>query len=210
MGAADPAAIEGGGAFRVAAVVLAAGTSRRMGGVNKLLAEVGGRPVLQRVLDAVAGCDVDPIVVVTGHDSERVEQLLARRDVVIAHNPHYAAGLSTSLRCGLATLPPAVDGALICLGDMPRLEARHLRGLLGAFAPARGCAVCVPVYAGRRGNPVLWARRFFDEMAAVEGDAGAGRLLAVHADVLCEVPMEDDAVLHDVDSPADLARAQRA
>lgn len=186
---------------RIAAVVLAAGQSRRMGARNKLLAAVDGVPMVARAVQAaLAGVDAG-VYVVTGHEHEQVARALASYDISVVHNPRYAQGLSASLASGLAALPDDVDGALVCLGDMPRVTPAHIHQLVAAFDPEEGRAVCVPLWDGRRGHPVLWARRFFAEMSDVKGDVGARHLLGEYADLLCEVPVEDDGVLLDVDSP---------
>lgn len=185
----------------IAALVLAAGQSRRMGAVNKLLADVDGKPMVRRSVDAVLGSRARPVVVVTGHEAERVRAALAGLPVTFVDNPGYAEGLSTSLRRGLAALPETAQGALVCLGDMPLVESGQLDRLIAAFDPPAGRAICVPVWHGKRGNPVLWARRFFAEMQAVDGDVGARHLIGEHGDSVHEVEMESDAVLIDIDSP---------
>lgn len=192
---------------RIAALVLAAGRSSRMGAANKLLEPVQGRPMLLRVLDAVERSKARPIVVVTGHEAERVSALLGGRNLTVAHNPAYADGLAGSLRTGLRALPDSIDGVVVCLADMPRIEARHIERLIAAFNPVEGRAVCVPTHAGRRGNPVLWASRFLEEMQALQGDSGAKRLIDEHEDLVAEVAMDDDGVLVDVDTPPELAAA---
>jgi molybdenum cofactor cytidylyltransferase len=113
------------------------------------------------------------------------------------------------LASGLAELGEDVDGALICLGDMPRVTHDHIKKLVEAFDPLEGRAICVPLWAGKRGHPVLWARRFFAEMSDIKGDVGARHLLGEYAELLAEIPVDDDGVLLDVDSPAAL-RAIRA
>jgi len=191
---------------RIAAIVLAAGQSRRMGGINKLVAEIDGGPMVARVADAVLASRARPIVVVTGYEQDRVRSALAGRDVCFAHNPDYGEGLSTSLRTGLAALADAdIDGAIICLGDMPDITAAVIDSLIAAYDPVEGRAICVPTYKGKRGNPVLWGRGFFADMAALTGDVGARHLIGANAEVVCEVPTDDDAVLLDIDSPDALA-----
>jgi len=190
---------------RIAAMVLAAGQSRRMGKENKLLAPVDGRPMVAHVVDAVLASQAKPVAVVTGHDYAAVEAVLPKGRYTLAHNPDYASGLSASLRRGLAALPEDIDGVLVCLGDMPRLTPAILNRLIAAFDPVEGRAICVPTWQGKRGNPVLFARRFFAEMQEVAGDTGARALIGDHAEVVCEVPMDDDAVLVDVDTPEGLA-----
>ncbi len=186
---------------RVAALVLAAGRSRRMGTRNKLLAVVDGVPMVARVVDAALASVDAGVYVVTGHEHEQVASVLAGRKVRLVHNPDYAEGLSTSLRAGLAALGEDVDAVLVCLGDMPRVSPAHMDKLIAAFDPNQGRAICVPMWQGRRGHPVLWARQFFAEMRTIKGDVGARHLLGEYADLTCEVPVADDGVLVDVDSP---------
>ncbi len=199
---------------RVAAVVLAAGRSSRMGGVNKLLADIDGAALVARTVDAVLASAARPVVVVTGHQADEVRTALAGRPVIFAHNPAFADGLSTSLRAGLAALaveapmeaPMEVDGALVCLGDMPMVGAAVIDRLIAAYNPAEGRAICVPVSCGKRGNPVLWDRRFFTDMMLVSGDTGARHLIGLNSAAVCEVPMDNHSVLDDVDTPEALAR----
>ncbi|WP_454916503.1 NTP transferase domain-containing protein [Xanthobacter sediminis] len=191
----------------VAAVVLAAGRGTRMGGPNKLLAEVGGRPVVRRVVEAALASCARPVVVVTGHQAERVRAALKGLDVTFAHNPDYRDGLAGSLAAGIAAVPPASPAALVLLGDMPLLEAATLDRLVSAFAPDEGRLVVVPVAEGRRGNPVLWSRRFFAELSALEGDVGARHLIAAHGEAVCEVKVAGPGTLIDVDTPEALRAA---
>jgi molybdenum cofactor cytidylyltransferase len=186
---------------RVAAIVLAAGRSTRMGGPNKLLAEIGGRPLVRIVAEQALASRAAPVIVVTGHERAKVEAALAGLKLRLVHNPDYAAGLSTSLKAGLAALPPHVDGAIVCLGDMPQVTAALIDRLAEAFDPERGALVVVPTIEGKRGNPVVWSRRFFPDLMALEGDVGARHLIAAYADVVAEVPVEDAAALTDVDTP---------
>lgn len=194
---------------RIGALILAAGRSTRMGSANKLLAEVEGAPMVVRAIDAALASQAGKAVVVTGHDAERVATAIAGRDVTVVHNPDYAAGMSTSLHRGLAAFDDSVDGVIVCLADMPRVTAATLDRLIAAFNPVEGRAICVPTWNGKRGNPVLWAKRFFPEMAEIHGDTGARHLIGEHGDLVCEVAMADDAVLIDVDTPEALTAVNR-
>ena len=211
---ASPERVSRERAPRIAALILAAGQSRRMGVRNKLLAGIDGIPMVARVVEAaIAGTREGingGVHVVTGHQHQQVAAVLAGRDVHLVHNPRYADGLSTSLARGLKALAPDVDAALVCLGDMPRVTSAHIKRLVEAFDPLEGRAVCVPTWAGKRGHPILWARRFFDEMSEIKGDVGARHLLGEYAELLCEIPMDDDGVLLDVDSPGALRRLRSA
>jgi molybdenum cofactor cytidylyltransferase len=194
---------------RVAAIVLAAGRSRRMGAANKLLAPLAGDPVIAHAVDAALASRAATVVVVTGHQAARVRAALAGRDVEFAHNRHYARGISSSLRRGLAALDPATSGALVCLGDMPWVSTADLDALIAAFARADR-PICVPVRGRRRGNPVLWPARHFAELRALQGDLGGRRLLRRYAREVARVPMSDTGVTRDLDTAADLAAARRA
>ena len=108
--------------LKVAAIVLAAGRSLRMAPRNKLLELVEGKSIIAHGVDAVLGSGADPVIVVTGFEAPRVAEALHGSNVKIVHNAGYEQGLSTSLRSGLGALPPNIDGALILLGDMPKIE----------------------------------------------------------------------------------------
>lgn len=186
---------------RVAAIVLAAGQSRRTGKINKLLAEIEGTPMVARVLTEVSASAASPIIVVTGHESDRVRVALQRDGMTFVQNADYAEGLSTSLKVGLRAVPEDIDGVIVCLGDMPRVKATHIDRLIAAFNPLEGRAICVPTFTGKRGNPVLWGAQFLEEMQEVAGDVGARHLIGAHGELVAEVPIDDDGVLVDVDTP---------
>jgi molybdenum cofactor cytidylyltransferase len=185
----------------IAAVVLAAGRSSRMGGPNKLLAAIRGRPLVRIVAEAVLGSKARPVMVVTGHERERVEAALAGLPVTFVHNPNYAEGLGTSLKAGVAAMPAEVDGAVICLGDMPQVEAAMIDRLIAAIDPDKGALVAVPTIEGKRGNPVVWSQRFFADLMAVEGDVGARHLIGRYGEAVVEVPVSNTGVLADIDTP---------
>ena len=188
-------------ALAIAALVLGAGRSSRMGGPNKLLAEINGKPLIRIVTEQALASHARPVFVVTGHQRDRVEAALAGLPVRFVNNPHFADGLGTSLKAGIAALPADVDGAIVCLGDMPQVDAALIDRLTAAIDPDKGALVAVPVIDGKRGNPVVWSRRFFSDLMAVEGDIGARYLIARHAEAVVEVPVEGTAALTDVDTP---------
>jgi molybdenum cofactor cytidylyltransferase len=190
---------------KIAALILAAGQSRRMGSANKLLAEVDGQPMVAHAAETVLASEADPVIAVTGHESERISEILAPYNLTIVHNPRYAEGISSSVQRGLAALPSDIDGALVCLGDMPRVTAAAIDKLIAAFNPVEQRAICVPTWRGKRGNPVLLAARFFPEINDIAGDVGARGLIGAYPELVCEVEMADDGILLDVDTPQALA-----
>src|SRR3954447_2737033 len=195
---------------KIAGLILAAGRSTRMGGPNKLLEEINGKALVRHVAEHVLASRAKPVIVVTGHQKERVERALAGVPVTIGHNPDFAAGLSTSLKTGIAAVPADADGIIVCLGDMPQVTAKLIDRLIAAFDPERGALVAIPTIAGKRGNPVLWSRRFFPDLAAVEGDVGARHLIGGYGEAVVEVPVEDAAALTDVDTPEALTAVRAA
>ncbi len=184
----------------IAGVVLAAGLSSRMQGANKLLQPLDGKPMIRRTVEAVFGSQASPVIVVTGHQPEAVRETLAGLPVTFVDNPDYASGLASSLKAGIAAVPEANDGALVCLGDMPFVTSADLNRLIAAFSPPNDRLICVPTHSGRLGNPALWSRQFFGELLELGGDSGAKSLFSRHADVLVEVPMPTDSVLRDFDT----------
>jgi molybdenum cofactor cytidylyltransferase len=186
---------------RIGALLLAAGQSRRMGGPNKLLAEVDGTPMVAYVARRLLASQARPIVAVLGNQADAVDAALGKLPVERVRNPEFAGGLSTSLKRGIIALPPDLAGALICLGDMPLISGRHIDRLIAAFNPLEGRAIIVPTRRGKRGNPVLWSKRFFPEMAELAGDVGAKHLIGEHPELVAEVEMDDDAILVDIDTP---------
>ncbi len=189
---------------RIGGVVLAAGLSRRMGR-NKLLAELDGKPLLRHAVEAALASRLDPVIVVTGHDEAGIRKALSGLNVVFAHNPRFADGLSTSLQAGIRAVPGDCDGALVLLGDMPGITADLIDRTIAAFDPAQGRTICVAAKSGKRGHPVLWGRQFFAEIESLGGDAGAQSLMARHAAQVGEIESADDAPFADIDTPEALA-----
>jgi CTP:molybdopterin cytidylyltransferase MocA len=191
---------------RTAAVVLAAGRATRFGDV-KMLAPLTGRPLLQHVLDAAASAGLAEIVVVLGDDADEVERAIAWRAERRVRNPAPARGLSSSVRIGLAALPPDADAALLLLGDQPLVRPDVISRLVRAAA-ATDRAIVVPRYPGSGAiNPVLLGRVAWGLADGLQGDRGLGPLIAAHPELVLEVPVDGDNP--DVDTPADLAELSR-
>lgn len=192
---------------RVAAIVLAAGKSTRMG-ENKLLLPIHGVPMIVRAVDAALFSQACSTLVVVGHDALNVIQLLSECTTHIVHNEAFDSGMASSIRAGLNALPSGIDAVLILLGDMPYITAVEIDGLIDAHRAAPE-AICVPLHGGQRGNPVLWPSRYFPELLALEGDEGARSLLARFADRVHAVVFDSPAVLQDCDTPDMLPQPQQ-
>ena len=186
---------------KIAGIVMAAGQSTRMGVVNKLLAKIDGKTMISRAVETLHESGAEPIIVVTGHEAERIKEELKKSNVIFVHNVSYADGLSTSLRTGIRNVPDDCNAVIISLGDMPRVNTTHIKLLIDAYLADTGRAICTPTWNGERGNPVLWANRFFAEMEEIEGDIGAKQLISNNSELVYEVEMPDNGVLIDIDSP---------
>jgi len=192
----------------VAAIVLAAGRSSRMGGPNKLLELLHGKPLVRIVTEQALASRAKPVIVVTGHQADRVRAALSGLDVTFVANPNFADGIASSVKAGIAAVPADADGALIALGDMPLVDAGLIDRLIEALSPDKGALIAVPAAEGRRGNPVLWSRRFFDELMTLEGDVGARHMVQRHAEAVVEVEVDGQSAFMDIDTPEALALAR--
>jgi len=189
---------------RAAVVVLAAGRGTRMPHANKLAATLHGEPLVRLAVQSALVASSSPVIVVTGHEPEKVKAALEGLDVTFVHNPDYGEGLSTSLKAGIAALPEDVGAAVVVLGDMPRVSPALIDMLAGALKAGSGQLIAVPVREGRRGNPVAWARQLFPALMALSGDVGARHLIADYAEAVVEVPVEDDGAFTDIDTRDEL------
>lgn len=197
---------------RVAGVLLAAGTSSRFGDANKLLATVEGEPIVRRAARTLVDAGLDPVVVVVGHEADRVRDAVDDLPVEIVDNEGYEAGQSTSVRAGIDAIrrggsrgrgDARVDAAIIALGDMPFVDPESVETLVAAHAAGAGDALAA-AHEGDRGNPVLFDRRFFGRLADVDGDVG-GREILLADDASALVAVDDPGVRRDVDRPTDLS-----
>ncbi len=182
----------------VSGIILAAGASTRMGRPKQLL-PLGGRPLLQHVLDEAAASSLAEVILLLGHRAREIRaaiQIPPCRRIRVVVNPAYDRGQSTSLRLGLRSASRRAVAAAILLGDQPRITAGLIDRMVAAFHGANAPLVR-PVYSspdGRRvpGHPVLLARRIWPEVENLSGDQGARALLATHPDWLLELPLEGE------------------
>jgi molybdenum cofactor cytidylyltransferase len=190
-------------AFKLGAVILAAGGSSRMGATKQLL-EVGGTSLVARATDAALLSGADPVVVVVGADAARVRSEVARMPILSAHNPQWATGLASSIRVGIETLleaEPELDAVVVAPCDQPALSAEVIARLTdlhrstGRIAAAR--------YDGRNGAPAVFGRANFGDLARLKGDAGARHLLNSDSDDVASADLPE--LSSDLDTPADYA-----
>ena len=191
---------------KVAAVILGAGKSTRMGGPNKLLARLDGKALIRHAAEAAAGAELAQTILVTGHRAEEVASEAAGLDVAIVHNPDFADGMAGSIRTGMNALAADIDAALILLGDMPRISADVLRQIVSIYQQDDTKLIVTATADGKRGNPVLWDSRFFPALKSLSGDVGARHLIAENPGFVAEVEIGAAARL-DLDTPEALKNA---
>jgi molybdenum cofactor cytidylyltransferase len=198
---------------RTAAIILAAGSSSRMGGGrHKLLLPLHDRPVLAHVLNAVLASQARPVVLVLGHQPEQVRSHIAphlsQPDLHIVENPDYLQGMSTSMRLGIQTLQAngytkykdeRIDSALVLLGDQPLITAQHIDALIAVYRTT-GKRIIAPIYEGKRGNPILFDASLFPELLEVTGDEGGRSVLERHRDEIATVEIGNPLANIDVDT----------
>src|SRR5215213_3283826 len=183
---------------RVAALILAAGASARMGRPKQLL-DWEGRPLVRAAAEVALSAQLDPLLVVIGGAQAQVAEALAALPLRMIANPDYAAGQSTSLRAGIAALGQDADAVIVLLGDQPFVTTAIVERLVAEWQ-ASGALIVAPTYAGQRGNPVLFTRAVFPELLCVQGDQGARTVLAAdHARVRL-VAFDDPRPLADIDT----------
>lgn len=196
-----------------AAIILAAGSSSRMGeGRHKLLLPLHGRPVLAHVLDTVLASQARPIVLVLGHQPEQVRTHIAayttHPDIQVVENPDYLQGMSTSMRLGIQILQTdgymksrdkSIDSALVLLGDQPLITAQHIDTLIATYRTT-GKRITAPTYEGKRGNPILFDASLFPELLQITGDEGGRSVLERHREEIATVEMGNPLANIDVDT----------
>jgi molybdenum cofactor cytidylyltransferase len=193
----------------VAAVLLAAGASRRFGEDNKLLAHIDGRTLLERIVNTLTIAGISDIVVVTGHDRAAVEAALRGRPVRFVHNASWDTGMGSSIAAGVAALDADVIGCFIVPGDVGLLPPALVSDLVTAFQQRQHDGIVYPTTAGgEQRNPVLWPRRHFGALLALPQDKGAKALLQLVASE-CVPVVADAAAISDIDTPADLEAARK-
>lgn len=184
---------------RISAIVLAAGSSRRMGADNKLLLTFNDKTMVSHVIDQLLSSAIDDIIVVTGNDADKVKASITQ-NVRFIDNPDYDQGLSTSVKAGIDALANHCDGVMICLGDMPYIMAKDYNKLLSAFQKGK---IITPTTQGKIGNPLIFSQKYFADFNSLNGDKGARNLLKKYPDDVIEVDLDNEAIFNDIDTPED-------
>lgn len=193
----------------ISALLLSAGESRRMGHINKLELLVEGTPLVRRTVQTLLASHLEEVVVVVGHEAEKVQALLAGLPVKITYNERYREGQMTSVYKGMEALSAACDGVMVCLSDQPLLEPRDINALIDAFTRRSRGSVLVPTYGGKRGNPIILAYQHRDAILGGERNLGCKRLIEKNPGLVTTIEMDTDHVIVDLDTPEAYAAFQQ-
>ena len=194
----------------ISAVILAAGESRRMGKQNKLLLPVGGEALLVKLVTSVCASDVGQVLVVIGHEAEKIRRELNEFPLNFVYNPNFSEGMTTSIKYGVKVVSHECDGLLICLGDMPFINTSEINKLIHAYVQNRikeKKLIVVPVFQGKRGNPVLFSSEFRNDILDHKKESGCKGVIRNNSESVMEIQMDNDNILLDVDTQEDFLRA---
>ncbi len=185
----------------VSGIILAAGTSSRMGRPKQLL-EYKGKSFLQTIIDTARSSILDDIIVVIGYEKELILQQIDFSGVRIIENEHHAEGQSSSIKAGVSALPENCDAALFLLSDQPLITSGLIRTLIKYYRKT-GAGIIVPVKDGRRGNPVLMDRKLFEDLKEIKGDTGGRSLFDRYKQNLECLEVAEMGIHIDIDTPDD-------
>ena len=190
----------------ISAVILAAGESRRMGKQNKLLLPIGGEALLVKLVASVCASDVGQVLVVIGHEAEKIRRELNEFPLNFVYNPNFSEGMTTSIKYGVKVVSHECDGLLICLGDMPFINTSEINKLIHAYVKNRikgEGLIVVPVFKRQRGNPVLFSIEFRNDILEHKKKSGCKEVIMKNSDSVMEIEMDDEKMLLDVDTMED-------
>ena len=197
----------------ISAVILAAGESKRMGKQNKLLLPVAGEALLIKLIKSVCDSEVGQVIVVIGHEAEKIRRKLNNFPLSFVYNPNFSEGMTTSIKSGVKEVSPDCDGYMICLADMPFINTSEINKLIHAYAQNRikeKRLIVIPVYQGHRGNPVLFSTEFREDILEHKIEYGCKGVIMKNFESVKEIEMDDDSMLLDVDTLEDYQRATEA
>ncbi len=186
----------------ICAIVLAAGSSKRMGAINKLLVNVDGEAIVKRSVRPIIEAELEFVVVVTGFENEKIQSCLNEYELRFVFNEHFMEGMGTSLAVGVDSISAIEpDGILVSLGDLPYLRKKSVLAVVERFCNLRGEKIIIPVHNGIPGHPIVFPFRYAEELKALKGDQGARHLIRCDEDSVAIVELEDIGIVRDVDSP---------
>lgn len=186
---------------KIAAIVLAAGSSQRMGAENKLHLPIDGVPLLRHSLEILLASNIDEVIVVLGHDQESTRALVDDLPLQLVYNQAHSSGQMTSVHCGLASLENSYGGVIIALGDQPALSVADINYLIEAYQNRSSGEVVVPTFTGERGNPIIISENCRADILAGTRNLGCRKFIEKNPELVCRVEMSNPGVVIDLDTP---------
>lgn len=186
---------------RIEVLLLAAGASSRMQGIDKLLEDAQGEPLLRRTATAMLSANITRLHVVLPPDIPARNAVLKDLPLSIVTAQNWADGMGASISAGMAALAPDCDAVVIALADMPDVTAAHVNALIAAFDPLQNPICRAVTEDGTQGHPVLFARPYFKRLAALTGDKGARDIIKASADALKLIPTKGQGAVTDLNTP---------
>ena len=194
--------------MKISATILAAGSSNRMGDLNKLLLLINERPIINLVCTTALETNLNPIVVVTGYQHIKVEKAIPNKSVRLVHNKNWKKGMMSSICVGISVLDESVNGNMIILGDMPFITKDTLDVLIKEFIKYRGQNIIFPLYKSKQANPVIFPKNLFPEILSIRGDIGCKKIIEKYKKNTTGVIIDSDEVILDCDTRDDYLLAQ--
>jgi len=188
--------------MKIAGIILAAGSSSRMGNQNKLMIDINGKTILETVISTALNAEVNPLIIVLGNDADQFQKTLEEYPVILVKNYEWEKGMSTSIKAGIGALGNDVAGSMILLGDMPEVKTDDIRQLMEKFNEQDGAKIIFPVKDGQQGHPVIFPKDYFKDLSLLSGDRGAKSIL--NDENSFGVEMRSQGVLFDIDTESDL------
>ncbi|MFK8102240.1 MAG: NTP transferase domain-containing protein [Saprospiraceae bacterium] len=190
----------------IVAIILAAGTSTRMGETNKLLLTYQGQTLVQRIHKVVEQIAFETVITVLGHEAKQVKKVLQSSKTQFVFNPDFAQGMTSSIQAGIRACPPDTTGFMIFLSDLVLLQANTIQQLFETFEVQyhpEQALILLPTYQGKRGHPICFSAHFKTDILAHQIPHGCKDLVRIHANHVMELPVENISILRDVDTPED-------
>lgn len=182
----------------ISVIILAAGKSTRMG-TQKLCMQLGEHTILEQTIDNYLDSKADEVIVVTGHEAQKIRQLIAHRPVTIVHNRHYHKGISTSIAAGLQSVKGNIQNVMIALGDQPYIHSDIINFIIDKHKNSKK-GISVPVHKGNRGHPTIFNMAYKEELLKLEGDRGGIQVTDRYPDDVYEIDVEFEEVITDIDT----------
>ena len=192
--------------YNITNIILAAGKSKRMHEINKLLIKINNKTMIEKIVDSSLKSVANNTIVVLGYENEILQRLLINKNITTVVNTEYLKGQSSSLQMGISALTEDCDAAVVILGDMPDINSTLINQLIENYSPGDNKSIIIPTYKNKKGNPVLMGREFFPDILSIKGDKGAKDIIKVNKKYINEIPQKQSAIINDIDTKEDLAK----